>query len=109
VGVKKRKGGIDEHHGQTHDLAILGRVVPVRGVVGDGGGDEMTTPARDRLATLKDTETKAADERDSILRDVHELRKDEARNKREIEWLLGVAGAYLTVGSAMNNARMKRE
>jgi hypothetical protein len=90
-------------------LAILGRLALVRGAAGDGGGDEMTTPARDRLATLKDTETKAADERDSILRDVHELRKDEARNKREIEWLLGVAGAYLTVGSAMNNARMKRE
>ena len=68
----------------------------------------MTTPARDRLATLKDLETKAVAERDSILRDVHALRKDEAKNKREIEWLLGVVGAYLTMGSAMSNAQMKR-
>jgi hypothetical protein len=67
------------------------------------------TPAATRLSTIKRHEQEAKDERDSILRDVYELRKDEARNKREIEWLLGVAASYLTVGSAMNNARMKRE
>jgi hypothetical protein len=69
----------------------------------------MTTPAKSRLATLRETEKTAASERDSILRDIVELRREESKNAREIFWLTGVAGAWLTVLSATNNAAMRRE
>ncbi len=68
----------------------------------------MTTPAKTRLATLRETEKTAATERDSIFRDIAELKRESAKNAREIEWLTGVAGAWLCVVSAMNNAAMRR-
>jgi hypothetical protein len=68
----------------------------------------MTTPAKTRLASLRETEKTAAAERDSIFRDIAELRREAGKNAREIEWLQGLAGAWLTVASAMNNAAMKR-
>jgi hypothetical protein len=50
VGVKDHKGGIDDRHNRsTTELAILGRMALVRGVAGDGGGDEMTKEQEDAL------------------------------------------------------------
>lgn len=69
----------------------------------------MTTPAKARLATLRETEKIAATERDSIYRDIAELKREESKNAKEIHWLTGVAGAWLTVVSATNNAAMRRE
>ena len=66
------------------------------------------TPLAQRISKLRGAEKAATEERDSILRDIHELKRDERENAATIQRLSGMAGSWLTILSAANNGAMER-